>query len=168
MTNEIRSHVRSDAEVAGVTGERVSNRPPDWHILDLDHDPTPGDPQRVRRLAGSLHDFSDDVADILRDVKGLANDDAVLKWAGKTADSFASEFEDAAEGGQGAARRQPGPPGPVHGADLAVGRRRLGAHRHHEGRLLRPGHGVGGVDSIAGRFPGRPPSDEVLIPGVAY
>ncbi|MFD5633758.1 putative T7SS-secreted protein [Streptomyces sp. NPDC127077] len=72
----------------------MSNRPADWHILDLDHDPTPGDPQRVRRLAGSLHDFADDVADILRDVKGLANDDAVLKWAGKTADSFASEFED--------------------------------------------------------------------------
>jgi uncharacterized protein YukE len=72
----------------------VSNRPTDWHILDLDQDPTPGDPQRVRKLAGSLHDFADDVADILRDVKGLANDDAVLKWAGKTADAFASEFED--------------------------------------------------------------------------
>lgn len=72
----------------------MSNRPTDWHILDLDHDPTPGDPQRVRGLAGSLHDFADDVAGILRDVKGLANDDAVLKWAGKTADAFASEFED--------------------------------------------------------------------------
>ncbi|MFG2312360.1 putative T7SS-secreted protein [Streptomyces sp. NPDC048566] len=72
----------------------MSNRPTDWHILDLDHDPTPGDPQRVRTLAGSLHDFADDVSDILRDIKGLAHDDAVLKWAGKTADSFASEFED--------------------------------------------------------------------------
>ncbi|MFI0967437.1 WXG100 family type VII secretion target [Streptomyces sp. NPDC021080] len=72
----------------------MSNRPTDWHILDLDQDPTPGDPQRVRKLAGSLHDFADDVAGILRDVKGLADDDAVLKWAGKTADSFASEFED--------------------------------------------------------------------------
>ncbi|MET7390215.1 putative T7SS-secreted protein [Streptomyces sp. NPDC005529] len=72
----------------------MSNRPADWHILDLDRDPTPGDPQRVRKLAGSLHDFADDVSDILRDIKGLANDDAVLKWAGKTADSFASEFED--------------------------------------------------------------------------
>ncbi|MFD6295254.1 putative T7SS-secreted protein [Streptomyces sp. NPDC060235] len=72
----------------------MTNRPADWHILDLDRDPTPGDPQRVRRLAGSLHDFADDVAHILRDIKGLANEDAVLKWAGKTADSFASEFED--------------------------------------------------------------------------
>lgn len=72
----------------------MTNRPADWHILDLDRDPTPGDPQRVRSLAGSLHDFADDVAHILRDIKGLANEDAVLKWAGKTADSFASEFED--------------------------------------------------------------------------
>ncbi|MFF4347741.1 putative T7SS-secreted protein [Streptomyces sp. NPDC001530] len=72
----------------------MSHRPADWHILDLDHDPTPGDPQRVRKLAGSLHDFADDVSQILRDVKGMANEDAVLKWAGKTADAFTAEFED--------------------------------------------------------------------------
>ncbi|GAA5003518.1 putative T7SS-secreted protein [Streptomyces siamensis] len=72
----------------------MSHRPADWHILDLDQDPTPGDPQRVRKLAGSLHDFADDVSHVLRHIKGMANEDAVLKWAGKTAESFTAEFED--------------------------------------------------------------------------
>ena len=48
----------------------MSHRPTDWHILDLDGDLTPGDPQRVRKVAGTLHDFADDVADALRDLKG--------------------------------------------------------------------------------------------------
>ncbi|MGP4044788.1 putative T7SS-secreted protein [Streptomyces sp. 2A115] len=73
----------------------MSYRPADWHILDLDQDPTPGDPQRVKKLAGTLHDFADDVAQVLRDIKGMAKEDAVLAWAGKTADVFTAEFEDA-------------------------------------------------------------------------
>ncbi|MFD5570733.1 putative T7SS-secreted protein [Streptomyces cadmiisoli] len=73
----------------------MSHRPTDWHVLDLDRDPTPGDPQRVRRLAGVLHDFADDVADALRDLKGLAKEDEILSWAGKTAAVFAEEFADA-------------------------------------------------------------------------
>ncbi|MFE0099857.1 putative adhesin [Streptomyces sp. NPDC059009] len=73
----------------------MSHRPADWHVLDLDKDPTPGDPQRVRKLAKNLHDFADDVAGVLRDIKGMAGDDAILTWAGKTADSFTAEFEDA-------------------------------------------------------------------------
>ncbi|MFC8200387.1 putative T7SS-secreted protein [Streptomyces sp. NPDC057298] len=72
----------------------MSYRPADWHILDLDKDPTPGDPQRVRKLAGSLHDFADDVGTVLRNVKAMANEDAVLAWAGKTAEVFTAEFED--------------------------------------------------------------------------
>ncbi|MFE0099528.1 RHS repeat-associated core domain-containing protein [Streptomyces sp. NPDC059009] len=71
------------------------HRPADWHVLDLDKDPTPGDPQRVRQLAKNLHDFADDVSSVLRDIKGMAGDDAILTWAGKTADSFTAEFEDA-------------------------------------------------------------------------
>ncbi|MGH4033711.1 DUF6531 domain-containing protein [Actinomycetota bacterium Odt1-20B] len=73
----------------------MSYRPADWHILDLDKDPTPGDPQRVRQLAKNLHDFADDVSDVLRDIKGMAGEDAILSWAGKTAESFTAEFEDA-------------------------------------------------------------------------
>ncbi|CAM5686398.1 WXG100 family type VII secretion target [Streptomyces hirsutus] len=70
-------------------------RPTDWHILDLERDPTPGDPQRIRKLAGVLHDFADDVGEALRDLKGIAKEDEILSWAGKTADVFAEEFADA-------------------------------------------------------------------------
>ncbi|MFD4477473.1 DUF6531 domain-containing protein [Streptomyces sp. NPDC058471] len=73
----------------------AGNRPADWHVLDLDKDPTPGDPDRVRNLAKNLHDFADDVSKVLRDIKGMAGEDAILTWAGKTAESFTSEFEDA-------------------------------------------------------------------------
>ncbi|MGB8944145.1 MAG: RHS repeat-associated core domain-containing protein [Streptomyces sp.] len=61
----------------------------------MDKDPTPGDPDRVRNLAKNLHDFADDVSKVLRDIKGMAGEDAILTWAGKTAESFTSEFEDA-------------------------------------------------------------------------
>ncbi|MEU5954143.1 DUF6531 domain-containing protein [Streptomyces sp. NPDC047525] len=63
--------------------------------MDLEKDPTPGDPHRVRNLAKNLHDFADDVSKVLRDIKGMAGEDAILTWAGKTAESFTSEFEDA-------------------------------------------------------------------------
>ncbi|WP_308406248.1 putative T7SS-secreted protein [Streptomyces sp. AC602_WCS936] len=72
----------------------MSHRPTDWHVLDLEKDPTPGDPQRIRKLAGTLHDFADEVAEALRDLKGIAKEDEILSWAGKTADVFAEEFED--------------------------------------------------------------------------
>uniref|UniRef100_UPI00048D2644 putative T7SS-secreted protein n=1 Tax=Streptomyces sp. 142MFCol3.1 TaxID=1172179 RepID=UPI00048D2644 len=70
----------------------AGNRPGDWHVLDLDKDPTPGDPDRVRHLAKSLHDFADDVGEALRSIKGMADEDAVLKWAGKSAKAFGDEF----------------------------------------------------------------------------
>ncbi|WP_341845580.1 RHS repeat-associated core domain-containing protein [Streptomyces silaceus] len=73
----------------------MSYRPQDWHVLDLEKDPTPGDPQRVRKLAGSLHDFADDVGKVLRDIKGMAGEDAILQWAGQTAEAFTEKFEDA-------------------------------------------------------------------------
>ncbi|MGP3952381.1 DUF6531 domain-containing protein [Streptomyces sp. 7N604] len=69
-------------------------RPTDWHVLDLESDPVPGDPERVKGLARRLHAFADDVGDALRQIKGMAEDDALLKWAGKSADAFTSEFED--------------------------------------------------------------------------
>ncbi|MEU6226940.1 DUF6531 domain-containing protein [Streptomyces sp. NPDC047042] len=69
-------------------------RPADWHVLDLDKDPTPGDPDRVRQLALTLHDFADDVADALRLIKGMASENETLEWAGKTAEVFQDEFSD--------------------------------------------------------------------------
>ncbi|MBQ1101321.1 hypothetical protein KBY55_36180, partial [Streptomyces sp. b94] len=70
----------------------VGHRPTDWHVLDLDKDPTPGDPQRVRTLAKTLHDFADDVSDALRLVKGMAGEGALAEWAGKSATVFKEEF----------------------------------------------------------------------------
>ncbi|RPE43464.1 RHS repeat-associated protein [Streptomyces sp. Ag109_O5-1] len=69
-------------------------RPADWHPLDLDRDPTPGDPQRVRTLATQLHTFADDVSDALRLVKGMAGEDTLLQWAGKSAEVFKEQFKD--------------------------------------------------------------------------
>ncbi|WP_326760499.1 hypothetical protein OHB35_30880 [Streptomyces phaeochromogenes] len=42
-------------------------------MLDLEKDPTPGDPVRVKSLAKSLHDFADDVQDGLLCHKVLAS-----------------------------------------------------------------------------------------------
>ena len=70
----------------------AGHRPRDWHVLDLDKDPTPGDPHRVRTLAGVLHDFADDVSDALKIVKGMAEEDTALQWAGKSAEVFKDEF----------------------------------------------------------------------------
>ncbi|MFK0155048.1 RHS repeat-associated core domain-containing protein [Streptomyces sp. NPDC090493] len=69
-------------------------RPADWHPLDLDKDPTPGDPQRVRTLATQLHAFADDVSDALGLVKGMAGEDTLLQWAGKSAEVFKEQFKD--------------------------------------------------------------------------
>nr|WP_107644995.1 DUF6531 domain-containing protein [Streptomyces sp. Ru87] len=48
----------------------------------------------MKHLAKRLHAFADDVGDALRDIKGMAGDDAMLRWAGKSAEAFTSEFED--------------------------------------------------------------------------
>ncbi|MEV5154594.1 RHS repeat-associated core domain-containing protein [Streptomyces werraensis] len=70
----------------------AGHRPSDWHVLDLDKDPTPGDPERVRRLAKFLHDFADDVSEALRLVKGMAGEGTLAEWAGKSAKVFKEEF----------------------------------------------------------------------------
>ncbi|MEV1009508.1 toxin glutamine deamidase domain-containing protein [Streptomyces sp. NPDC049881] len=59
----------------------------------MDSDPTPGDPEEVRALADELQAFSDDVAEALGKVRGLASDRAVQDWAGLSAEAFRSEFD---------------------------------------------------------------------------
>ncbi|MGW7296569.1 RHS repeat-associated core domain-containing protein [Streptomyces sp. NPDC054829] len=72
----------------------AGHRPTDWHVLDLDKDPVPGDPQQVRQLAKKLHDFADDVSDALRIVKGMAGESTLAEWAGKSAEVFKEDFAD--------------------------------------------------------------------------
>ncbi|WP_165956250.1 DUF6531 domain-containing protein [Streptomyces hainanensis] len=59
----------------------------------MDSDPTPGDPEEVRELAESLQTFADDVGEALGRVRGMADDRAVLEWAGRSAEAFRSEFD---------------------------------------------------------------------------
>ncbi|GAB2885089.1 DUF6531 domain-containing protein [Streptomyces mayteni] len=59
----------------------------------MDSDPTPGSPDDVRELAEGLQTFADDVGDALGRIRGMAEDRAVLDWAGLSADRFRSEFD---------------------------------------------------------------------------
>ncbi|MFR9724439.1 polymorphic toxin type 30 domain-containing protein [Streptomyces sp. MS19] len=68
-------------------------RPADWSPVDMESDPTPGDPEEVRELADELQAFSDDVAEALGKIRDLASDRAVRDWAGLSAEAFRSEFD---------------------------------------------------------------------------
>ncbi|HEY5837265.1 hypothetical protein [Streptomyces sp.] len=61
-------------------------------MLDMDGDPTPGDPSRVKALSIQLHEFADDVESALRLVRGMQSEQAILSWAGLSADAFRDEF----------------------------------------------------------------------------
>ncbi|WP_062214456.1 polymorphic toxin type 28 domain-containing protein [Streptomyces sp. NBRC 109706] len=65
----------------------------DWSPVDMDRDPTPGDPDEVRELADDLQEFADDVGEALGKIRGLASERAVLDWAGLSADAFRTEFD---------------------------------------------------------------------------
>ncbi|MEW2522480.1 WXG100 family type VII secretion target [Actinacidiphila alni] len=58
----------------------------------MDRDPTPGDPTRVKTLSRQLHEFADDVEGALRLVNGMQSEEAILSWAGLSADAFRDEF----------------------------------------------------------------------------
>ncbi|MDT0318623.1 RHS repeat-associated core domain-containing protein [Streptomyces millisiae] len=68
-------------------------RPSDWSPVDMDRDPTPGNPDEVRELADDLQTFADDVGEALGRIRGMAEDRAVLDWAGLSAEAFRSEFD---------------------------------------------------------------------------
>ncbi|TDC74279.1 RHS repeat-associated core domain-containing protein [Streptomyces hainanensis] len=68
-------------------------RPSDWSPVDMDSDPTPGNPDEVRELADELQTFADDVGEALGRVRGMSEDRAMLDWAGLSAEAFRSEFD---------------------------------------------------------------------------
>ncbi|GAA3877132.1 hypothetical protein GCM10022227_38690 [Streptomyces sedi] len=68
-------------------------RPSDWSPVDMDRDPTPGDPDEVRELAEELGEFADDVGEALGKIRGMAGERAMLDWAGLSADAFRREFD---------------------------------------------------------------------------
>ncbi|SDS66582.1 DUF6531 domain-containing protein [Actinoplanes derwentensis] len=69
-------------------------RPSDWYVLDMDNDPTPGDPDRVRQLASRFHDFAENAHRAKMAVDSLQGDGALLTWVGKSGDAFRSQFGD--------------------------------------------------------------------------
>lgn len=69
-------------------------RPTDWHVLDMDGDPTPGDPARLRQLASRFHDFAETANRARLAVESLQGDGALLAWVGKSGDAFREQFGD--------------------------------------------------------------------------
>ncbi|MDT0322465.1 WXG100 family type VII secretion target [Streptomyces millisiae] len=59
----------------------------------MDRDPTPGYPDEVRELADQLQYFADEVGVALGRIRGMAEERAVLAWAGRSAEAFRSEFD---------------------------------------------------------------------------
>jgi uncharacterized protein YukE len=67
-------------------------RPTDWWVLDLDGDPTPGDPARLRQLASRFHDFAETAHKAKLAVESLQGDGAILAWIGQSGDAFREQF----------------------------------------------------------------------------
>lgn len=70
------------------------SRPTDWHVLDLDHDPTPGEPATVRRMARAWDRIADDAEYAETQIRRLSGDEAVGKWIGEAGDAFREKTGD--------------------------------------------------------------------------
>lgn len=69
-------------------------RPADWGEVFGIHDPTPGDPFEVRRVASSWSRLAGDAAYAETKVRQLMTDDAVDGWLGETGAAFRSQSTD--------------------------------------------------------------------------
>ena len=69
-------------------------RPVGWQVLDLDRDPTPGEPLAIRSLAARVLDVGQDAAAAERDVRSLAGDGSVLSWLGPAGETFRGALDD--------------------------------------------------------------------------
>lgn len=67
-------------------------RPTDWYVLDLDADPTPGDPYGIRDLARRFGGFAADVESATRRVRGLSGNEAIASWVGDAGDAYREEI----------------------------------------------------------------------------
>ncbi|WP_250280209.1 putative T7SS-secreted protein, partial [Frankia sp. Cppng1_Ct_nod] len=68
-------------------------RPTDWWVLDLDSDPTPGDPYSIRGLARRFLSLASDADDAAGRVRALAGNEAVASWVGESGDAYRDEIE---------------------------------------------------------------------------
>jgi hypothetical protein len=70
------------------------SRPTDWYVLDLDSDPTPGDPTVITGLARQVTTVAEDAEQAERDVRGLSGDAAVTTWIGAAGDVFRGALDE--------------------------------------------------------------------------
>ncbi|SFD43422.1 RHS repeat-associated core domain-containing protein [Streptomyces aidingensis] len=68
-------------------------RASDWSPLDMDSDPTPGDPSRIEQLGNKFTTFADDVYDALQKVRALGEDGTLAAFVGESADSYRDKFD---------------------------------------------------------------------------
>ncbi|MFF7156787.1 putative T7SS-secreted protein [Streptomyces sp. NPDC008139] len=67
-------------------------RPTDWHNLDLDSDPTPGDVYEIRAEGRRFQTFAEDVATVHSLLNSAAKDQALAEWNGKAAEAFRGQI----------------------------------------------------------------------------
>ncbi len=70
------------------------SRPTDWDVLELDGDPTPGDPSAVRELARRFLEFAAAVEHASGQVTAVAGDGVVRSWVGQAGDCFRDELDE--------------------------------------------------------------------------
>ncbi len=68
------------------------NRPTDWAALDLDADPTPGDPFSVRELARKFLEFAADVDHANENLTALTSSWVAISWQGQSGTAFRDEL----------------------------------------------------------------------------
>lgn len=73
------------------------SRPTDWHVLDLDRDPTPGSPVEIRRMARAFGEVADDAEYAEGRIAALMGDDAIGRWIGEGGDAFRDKTGDLPE-----------------------------------------------------------------------
>ncbi|WP_131792655.1 WXG100 family type VII secretion target, partial [Candidatus Protofrankia datiscae] len=70
------------------------SRPTDWGVLDIEHDPTPGDPFAVRELARRFLTFAADVEHARGQIATVTVGGVVQSWAGTAGDAFRDELDE--------------------------------------------------------------------------
>ncbi len=68
------------------------NRPTDWAVLDLDADPTPGDPFSVRELARKFLEFAADVDHASENLTAITTSCVAISWQGESGTAFRDEL----------------------------------------------------------------------------
>ncbi|WP_239310283.1 MULTISPECIES: WXG100 family type VII secretion target [unclassified Frankia] len=69
-------------------------RPTDWDVLDLDGDPTPGDPFSLRELARRFREFAADVEHANGQLAAVAANYVAISWQGRSGAAFRDESDE--------------------------------------------------------------------------